>query len=309
MGNIVFICGALRSGSTLVHVMLNHHPEIKNPGEFDFLFDQVSDNGELPCIDSYVNWLSIHRIFQSKLLEIDYSLTFPELIQSFVEQLKPTKKILALNIHRSFDRIPYLFPEAKFIHLIRDPRDVARSSIGMGWAGNVYYGIEHWIQTEQAWKRLQDKILPGQYFEISFEDLILSPETILKELCSFIGVPYSEEMFDYADESTYSPPDPSLVRQWKTKLTIREIQYVESRAKDLMSELGYDLSGHPLISLGLIERFWLKITNKIFKVRFSINHYGFPLYFKERFSGLFKLVSTNKRAKIKMNEVDSQYLK
>jgi Sulfotransferase family len=307
--NLVFMCGALRSGSSLTHLMLDHHPDITNPGEFDFLFDQISDDGVYPDTESYTDWLSIHRIFQSKSLTINKSLAYSDLIRSFTDQLKQPDGILALNIHRGFDRIPTIFPEAKYIHLIRDPRDVARSSIGMGWAGNVYYGVEHWLQTEQAWQRLQEKISPEQYFEIRFEDLIISPETILIDLCAFIGVSYSNQMFNYANESTYSKPDPSLVRQWKTKLTVREIQYVELRAKGLMNDLDYDLSGHPTITLGLIERLWLKINNKIFKLKFSIKRYGLYLYGKEWFSRLFNLESMNRHAKVAINEVDKKYLK
>lgn len=305
----VFICGALRSGSSLTHLMLDHHPKITNPGEFDFLFDQVSDSGVLPQTESYRKGLALHRIFQSKQLNIDPVLTYADLIQSFIEQLSQPDTLLALNIHRGFDRIPFLFPDTKFIHLIRDPRDVARSSIGMGWAGNVYYGVEHWLETEQAWVRLQDKILPDQYLELKFEDLILSPDTILKELCFFIGVPYSDKMLNYVDGSTYNKPDPSLVRQWKTKLSIREIQYVESRAQKQMQNLDYDLSGHPLIEVNLFEHLWLKISNKLFKMKFSIERYGFTLYFKERISRLLKLDSINTQSRISINELDQKHLK
>ena len=42
---LVFICGSLRSGSSLTHLMIDHHSEISNPGEFDFLFDQILGNG------------------------------------------------------------------------------------------------------------------------------------------------------------------------------------------------------------------------------------------------------------------------
>ena len=217
--NLIFICGALRSGSTLTHVILDNHHEIKNPGEFDFLFDQISDGGVFPDVKKYQEWLSLHRIFQSKCLSIDSSLDYPELIDSFIAQLTQVSCVLALNIHRHFDLIPYLFPKAKLIHLIRDPRDVARSSIGMGWAGNVYYGVDHWIETEKSWKRLQKKIAPEQFLELRFEELILSPEIILQRICEFIGVPYSGSMLNYADNSTYSKPDPSLVYQWKKTLS------------------------------------------------------------------------------------------
>jgi len=76
-----------------------------------------------------------------------------------------------------------------------------------------------------------------------------------------------------------------------------------------MHDLRYDLSGHRLISPGLIERSWLMVGNKLFKLKFSINRYGYSLYFKEQFSRLFKLELVNKQAKIAMNEVSKEYLK
>ena len=82
--NVIFICGALRSGSSLTHLMLDSHAQLKNPGEFDFLFDKITDEGKFPQINEYHEWLSYHRIFQSKSLVIDKRLSFPELIESFI---------------------------------------------------------------------------------------------------------------------------------------------------------------------------------------------------------------------------------
>jgi len=305
----IFICGALRSGSSLTHVILDHHPKIKNPGEFDFLFDQMSDEGTFPTMEAYQEWLSVHRIFQSKLLSIDSSLGYAELIDSFIAQMTQENSVLALNIHRHFDLILYLFPNAKFIHLIRDPRDVARSSMGMGWAGNVYYGVDHWVDTEKSWKRLQKKIAPEQFLELRFEELILSPEIVLQGVCEFIGVPYFDSMLNYADNSTYSKPDPSLVYQWKKKLSKREIQYVELKAHDLMETLGYALSEYPLATIGLFEKIELKISNKLFRLKFSIKRYGLMLVLTRRLSRLLKLKSMNKLVTLKMNEIDKLYLK
>ena len=85
--DMVFICGSLRSGSSLMHLMLDHHPEIKNPGEFDFLFDQVVGDGVFPSIVTYQEWLSTHRIFHSHSLSINNLLSYPELIRPFIEHL------------------------------------------------------------------------------------------------------------------------------------------------------------------------------------------------------------------------------
>lgn len=306
---LVFICGALRSGSSLTHLMLDNHAEISNPGEFDFLFDKVTDRGGYPDIIAYHDWLSTHRIFNSKPLSIVPTSEYSKLIYSFIEQLSQSDSVLALNIHRNFDRIRFLFPEAKFIHLIRDPRDVASSSIGMGWAGNVYYGVDHWIETEESWVRLRDKLSAEQYLQIKFEDLILSPAEILEQVCTFIGLIYSDTMLTYTKNSTYTKPDISLVEQWKTKLSQREIQYVEMKAKGLMKNLDYDLSANPITSIGLIEKCSLKIEDKLFKLRFTIKRYGFYLFFIERLSRVLQLKSMLKKAKVAMNNIDQSYLK
>jgi len=309
MKSVIFICGALRSGSSLTHLMLDSHPQIKNPGEFDFLFDQITNEGQFPEITKYHDWLSTHRIFLSKSLIIDKRLSFGELIESFIEQLSETGKLLALNVHRSFDRIHYLFPDAKYIHLLRDPRDVSRSSIGMGWAGNVFYGVDHWIETEMSWKKLTNEKLLSDSFELRYEDLISFPEVTLRKICDFLGMPYSVEMLAYTKASTYSEPNPKLVFQWKTKLTIREVQYVEAKTSNLMIELGYPLSGNKRLTLGIFERVWLKVTDKVFKAIFSIKRYGIILFFKERISRLLKLKDMNKKACIAINEIDKLFLK
>lgn len=306
---LLFICGALRSGTSLTHLILDQHSEIRNPGEFDFLFDQVSGDGIWPNIDEYKEWLSMHRIFQSKQLQIDPSLDYPDLINSFIAQLSKENSVLALNIHRKFDCIPSFFPNAKFIHLIRDPRDVARSSIGMGWAGNVFHGVDHWIETEKSWQDLQKRIEPEQFVELRFEELILSPVIVLQRICEFIGVPYMESMLNYADNSTYSSPDPSLVYQWKKKLSIKEIQYVELKAHDLMSSLGYALSEHPLLTIGFFERIWLGVTNKLFKLKYSIKRHGLLLFIKHRMSRLLRLNVVNRQAILQMNDNDKLHLK
>ncbi|MDG1142474.1 MAG: sulfotransferase [Hellea sp.] len=307
--NLIFLCGALRSGSTLTHLMLDSHPMLKNPGEFDFLFDQLTDNGRFPEVAAYREWLSTHRIFQSKNLSVDETLPFFELIKSFIKQLTEPGKVLVLNVHRGFNRIPYLFPDAGYIHLIRDPRDVARSSIGMGWAGNVYYGVEHWIETERSWKSLVSRIKPEEYIEMRFEDLILSSVEELRKVCDFLKIHYSEEMFNYVDGSTYSKPNSELVSQWKRKLSTREIQYVEEKSHRLMTELDYRLYDNSIITLGFIERKWLWINNKIFIWKFSIKRYGLVLEGSRVLSQFLGLATLNKRIRLEINKIDEQYLK
>lgn len=305
----VFICGALRSGSTVFHLMLDHHPDIKNPGEFDFMFDLIGDEGSFPEAKKYHEWLKIHRIFQSTNLVIDPDLIVCELIRSFATQLTNQNAVLSLNIHRNFHRIPFVFPDAKYIHLLRDPRDVAKSSIGMGWAGNVYFGVDHWLETEASWDRLAEKIKPEQALTVYYEELINTPEETLKKICRFLDIPYTSTMLDYSNNSTYSKPDSSLIRQWEKKFSQREIQYVEAKASQLMVTRGFALSGHPLIQVGIMEKILLGMQNKWFKLNHGITRYGCSLFFIEKLARILGLEKLRQRCIIKRNVIDIKYLK
>jgi Sulfotransferase family len=305
----VFICGALRSGTTLLHLMLHHHPDIINPGEFDFMFDFVKNDNEFPDPKDYHEFLDKDRIFKSHNLQIDPTLNFSELLHSFVSQINKENDVLALNVHRNFQRIPYLFPEAKYIHLLRDPRDVARSSIEMGWRGNVYYGVEHWIATELSWDVLEKALSPEQYTTLYYEKLIENPEIVLNDLCRFLGVPYNASMLDYPLHSTYKKPDKSLIQQWKHKLSQREVQYVEAKAGHIMVEKGFQMSGFPSIQIGSMEKLKLALQNKFYRINFGLKKYGLVLYTIEKTTKFLGLKELNKKYFLMKEEVNKKHLR
>ena len=309
ISNLFFVCGALRSGSTMLHLMLDNHPRVDNPGEFDFLFDCVGDDGSLPQLDDFYHWLELNRIFNSHHLTIDKSLSPKELIRSFVEQIKKQNNVLALNVHRNFHRIPYIFPEANYIHLVRDPRDVARSSIEMGWAGNVYYGVDHWIESEKSWLKLSALISSEKIYTLHYENLVTDSESELKTLCNFIGLPYSAGMLDYSAKSTYSAPDKSLIEQWKRKLSSSDIANIEYKAKTMMLRLGYQAASDANYRPSILHRLLLKIHNILYKNQFAILRYGLVLYVQEKLGRIFNINSLHTFARLKCNQIDTLYLK
>lgn len=274
---VIFICGALRSGTTLLRLMINHHPQFSNPGEMDFLFECPRlENGE-PDLSAYKAHLALNRIFLDKNLAIDDSLDYPELARSFVEGVRKPGKTLTINIHRHFDHIPSLFPNARYVHLLRDPRDVAHSSIGMGWASNVYHGVEHWIDSERAFERLVQVVPKDRVFKMKNEDLILHTERELKSLCAFIGAPYDAAMLSYPEKSTYSAPDASLVEQWRKKQSNDEVGLVEGRVGTMLTDRGYELSGVAPVYPNALRKILLRLDNKLGGFSVSAKRYGFFL--------------------------------
>lgn len=307
--NLIFLVGALRSGTTVLRLMLDHHPEISNPGEYDFFFDEVSDDGIVPDADVFMEWLETERVYQYSGLSYDPELDYVSNLKSFFKVLSKNKTNVVINIHRNFHKIPMLFPEARFIHLLRDPRDVARSSIGMGWSGNVYYGVDHWIGSENSWGRFASDLDNDKYTEVTFESLIDKTDETLQELCDFIGVLFSKKMYDYQNNSTYSAPDKTLIWQWKRKLSPQEIMQVESKAGGLMINRGYQPVNDGEITLGLLTRARLYIQNKLVRWKFSMARVGVWLFFVEKITRKLGLNKLNSKYRKKIQTIQQALVK
>ncbi len=133
----VFVVGALRSGTTMLRLMLDHHPDICIPGELEFAVPLVSDEGRLPTLEKYVEFLQTHRVFEAWSVSIDPDLDFLSLVRSFLEQkrIQSGKPIAGATVHHHFDRLRYIWPRCRYIHIVRDGRDVARSCLRKGWGG------------------------------------------------------------------------------------------------------------------------------------------------------------------------------
>ncbi|MDJ0651385.1 MAG: sulfotransferase [Xenococcaceae cyanobacterium MO_188.B19] len=253
----IFLVGAERSGTTLLRLMLRSHSQLSWCNEFEYSVDLIPNEQELPILDDYYKWLATHRIFRATNFRIDRGLDYPQLVNSFLAQKKTidSKPLVGATVHRHFDRLLRIWPKAKFIHIVRDGRDVARSCIGMGWAGNVWTGIERWIEAENLWADMKQSLPKEQQIEITYESLIYQPDTTLKKLCDFIGINFESEMLNYHKTSSYDSPDPKLLNQWQHKLSDREIQLVESRISHMLVERNYELSGLPLIKVdNLLEQ-------------------------------------------------------
>jgi hypothetical protein len=178
---MAFVASAPRSGSTLLRLMLNAHPRIKTPGEFDFLFDLFGDDANCNSVgtaslDRFVEHLNQDRRFHALGAALSSKHSCDELIQHIVQHVSTDADVLVLNIHRNFLIAHDLFPQATFIHLVRDPRDCAFSCVQMGWAGNVHYGIEFWMEAERSWDRVAKTVTKENAAELRFEDLVTQPD-------------------------------------------------------------------------------------------------------------------------------------
>jgi hypothetical protein len=133
-----------------------------------------------------------------------------------------------------------LFPNARFIHIYRDGRDIAVSVMPLSWGPNNVYSCARWWKSAiDNWKQVSSTILSkNQTLQISLEHFTKDPVTSLQRVCEFLALPYESTMLD--DYQVFS----NRSNLWKNKFYMSkfERQIFESVAGDTLSELGYELS-------------------------------------------------------------------
>lgn len=289
MKSPIFIIGNPRSGTTLLRLMLNNHENIVIPPECGFMvwwYDKYADwNSSYSHNEHYLNAfledLSASRKIETwsmninelkKFISVRIPSSYPELTSSIYE-------FFGLSIGKIFKRwgdknnfylnhirtIKKLFPDAFFIHIIRDGRDVACSCIHLNkknivskYAPNLPYEIEEiayeWTASIKEIRNSFDLFDWQNTLEIKYEELVVSPESKLKEICASIGEGYDPHMLEYYRNQSAEPaeflqwkekligkPSSSQVGIYRRELKGSQISLFDSIAKEILSIYSYDL--------------------------------------------------------------------
>lgn len=293
----------------MFRLMLNAHPDLVEVGENQYMIDGLHDPNAAEL--SYnTEWLKNERVFRMFDMSCPKGLDGTALLDNFVDQLRADREgSTVITFHAGIDALERLFPNAKYIHIYRDPRDVSNSATRFGWSGNVYYGCDFWLDAEESWARIKPTLSQDRYAEVRYEDLVLNAPKELARLCDFLDIEFTNEMFGYADKSTYDKPDPTLIQQWKRKMTERQTALVEHRCGFLMDQLGYERAHPDLKPLGGVSKLFLAIDNKLRKVAAAVRFYGLRDYGLEK---IYRVPGFSKRRQetlIRMQETMNRSLK
>ena len=161
-------------------------------------------------------------------------------------------------------RIPTLhalWPEAKFVHIIRDGRDVSLSATSWSRAYKLARLCSTWaedpITTAAVWwewhvrlgREDGGSLAPELYHELRYEELVSRPAKTCETLCDFLGIPYDEAMLKFHEGRENADPNldakkgwwpltPGL-RKWSQQMPAEDLERCEAAAGDLLEELGY----------------------------------------------------------------------
>jgi Sulfotransferase family len=283
------IVGVPRSGTTLLRLMLDSHRELAIPPETGFLhpacdlkrqgretpedvFQLVTSfPPDAPCwpdfnIDANRFRDELHRI---RPFEVASGMrAFYRLYAERFNKQRFGDKTPSYCEH--IERIGELLPEAHFLHIIRDGRDVALS------LRPLWFSPGHDIETlARYWSRMVRAGRAGgsnarAYMEVRYEDLVREPRPQLEAVCRFLQLPFHSEMVEYwlraperlrehqarlsADGAalvthaqrlnqqrlTAQPPQPQRVFRWKTDMIASERGEFQRAAGGTLAELGYE---------------------------------------------------------------------
>lgn len=285
------IVGSPRSGTTLLRFMLDAHPELAIPPETGFLrlADSWLEGGgdiaervfqdittfpaEAPCWNDFHLSTEAYRRESEKLEKRNAAEAIRLFYRMYAARFgKPRWGEKTPLYCRCMASIERLLPEAHFIHVVRDGRDVALSlrsrffSPGHDIETQAGYWRENVETARQTGKRRQ------HYLEIHYEDLLRDTEAVLRRICAFIDLNFTHDMLLYYERAperlrehlaryratgnllisheerlrqqaaTMRAPDISRIGVWRHEMSSDEIRRFQDVAGALLEELGYSLA-------------------------------------------------------------------
>ena len=290
---VPFVVGVNRSGTTLLRMMLDSHPELAVPPETHFipaLHTAMKDGrkkGKRLTADEVADFLVSHRRWGDFGLDEEELRRriagLPKLRAKFVlrafyglyaeSQGKPRYGDKTPGYVKQMGMVQRSLPEARFIHLIRDGRDVALSREGRMTAEDM--SVE---RLAKIWKRRIGRARRQEprlkhYMEVRYEDLVHDPEAVLRKICEFVQLPYDPGMLAYHERSAdrlqeiardlddedggptrpaqerieahslvTEAPRSDRIERWRELMPPEDVATFEEVAGDMLQELGYELS-------------------------------------------------------------------
>ena len=273
----LFVVGCPRSGTTLLQRMLDNHPWLAVANDSHFIGEAIDglDVGIDPTltpsmVQNVRSYYCIGRLglpdgaFDRTALHARTYAEFVSLLFSELAKLheKPLAGEKACPYIWHLRLLSSLFPRARFVHIIRDGRDVALSALN--WArddkGPGRYALWRdepvavcalwWTRLVEIGRRDGEELGSSRYHEVRYEDLVARPEEELRRIADFLALPYAAEMLTYyegkvrdepelSSKKRWLPPTPGL-RDWRRDMERRDLELFEALAGDLLSDLGYE---------------------------------------------------------------------
>lgn len=280
----VFVVGCGRSGTTVLRTVLDAHPALAVAHEARFVAPLGVRRARYERPDGFAADRLVADLAADRAVRTNLELTEADLWDALAAPGTPVadfpdavRRVFALwagrrGKARYGDKFPGyvlrmpllagLFPEARFVHIVRDGRDVALSSMAVAAGGG---GAESdpvalalsWVARVTAGRDAGAALGPGRYHEVRYEALVGEPEQVVRGLCRFLDLDYDPVMLDVPGRAGDAAAVPAKVRanprharlaeplsagtrSWRSGMAPTDLAAVEVVAGDLLGALGYD---------------------------------------------------------------------
>jgi len=269
----VVVCGVGRSGTSLLQSMLNAHPGLCLPPETHFFrryvadaaarrrWERVGTSALQAALDSDEHFARA-GIPAAELLNpetgrgLDTARVYRRLLQRVATREKAG--LVGDKDPRSLDCLAAWkreFPDARIVHMIRDPRDVLLSRTKAEWSAGRPWWAHLLICKEQLrrGRALGRRLYGDAYLEVRYEDLLADPRAELERICKHIELEFDPCMLDFAasaerlvdssemswKKETLGPLLVSNTNKWRTGLSTFQVRLTERISRESFRELGY----------------------------------------------------------------------
>lgn len=272
-GGPVFVAGLERTGTSLMYALLASHPDIamtrrtnlwpyfygrygdlSDRANVDRCFEKMAKYKRLHVLD--IDWVSLRREFDSG--DSTYPRLFALLEQQVAERHGKSRwGDKSLHTEQYADPILAAYPDACILHMMRDPRDRFASVIARWKArrGGVGAGVAEWRGSARLAARNVAQY-PDRYRVVRYEDLVRDPDTVMREVCEFIGALYDPAMLDMegapefrkqGSNSSYGPRrvgtiSTDSIGRYVSVLSPDQIRFIDRRVGTLMAGFGYEMT-------------------------------------------------------------------
>ncbi|MDL4772714.1 sulfotransferase family protein [Actinomadura xylanilytica] len=292
-----FVIGCPRSGTTLLQLMLHSHRRIAVPAETRFLLPAYTarcDFGDLQDTDNrraLAEWITGRKATKFRELGLDAAEVVDEIVAGpptlgsalgivFRAYARKTGKPRWGDKRPSYSQhvVPLLrlFPQAQFVHLIRDGRDCVASLKEMPWfKHDVHHAVSYWREAIDAGRRNAARLGPGAYYEVQYERLVADPAKELTGLCAFLGEEFDPAMTEPQalaqrtvptrkkwHKLTHDAVTAGRVGSWTDRLEPWELGLAEAAFGGRLTDYGYEPSGAPRPSAAQFTRFTTTVTHR-----------------------------------------------
>jgi len=134
-----------------------------------------------------------------------------------------------------------LYPGFRFLHCVRDGRDVACSVVTRPWGPNSHLGGGDWWARKVMDGLRWGMANPDRYLEVRYEDLLREPTRTVSTVCGFLGVPDDAAAMVSAYSDGAARLDPTRCGGWRQRFTPQEQAAFEQRHRAMLQHLGYPL--------------------------------------------------------------------